>query len=49
MAAWSPLKPQGQLSWNTPEVSVTVDGKQVVIKRQNDEREARAFHGLTRA
>ena len=42
--------PKGKLSWeHRPEVSVTVDGKQVVIKRQNDEREARAFHGLTRA
>lgn len=42
--------PKGKLSWeHRPEVSVAVDGKQVVVKRQNDEREARAFHGLTRA
>lgn len=44
--------PKGKLSWeHRPEVSVTVDAgaKQVVIKRKNDERAARAFHGLTRA
>jgi large subunit ribosomal protein L6 len=44
--------PKGKLSWeHRPEVSVTVDAnaKQVVIARQNDERAARAFHGLTRA
>lgn len=44
--------PKGKLSWeHRPEVSVSVDAgaKQVVVKRANDEREARAFHGLTRA
>ena len=44
--------PKGKLSWeHRPEVSVNVDAgaKQVVVKRANDEREARAFHGLTRA
>ena len=44
--------PKGKLSWeHRPEVSVTVDAgaKQVVVARRNDEREARAFHGLTRA
>ncbi|QDU30462.1 50S ribosomal protein L6 [Anatilimnocola aggregata] len=44
--------PKGKLSWeHRPEVSVTVDagGKQIVVARQNDEREARSFHGLTRA
>ncbi len=42
--------PKGKLSWeHRPEVSVAVDGKNVVVKRANDEREARAFHGLTRA
>lgn len=44
--------PKGKLSWeHRPEVSVTVDAatKQVVVKRANNEREARAFHGLTRA
>lgn len=44
--------PKGKLSWeHRPEVSVNVDAgtKQVTVKRANDEREARAFHGLTRA
>ncbi|WP_254510665.1 50S ribosomal protein L6 [Anatilimnocola floriformis] len=42
--------PKGKLSWeHRPEVCVAVDGKNVVVKRANDEREARAFHGLTRA
>ena len=42
--------PKGKLSWeHRPEVSVTVEGKEVVVKRANNEREARAFHGLTRA
>jgi len=44
--------PKGKLSWeHRPEVSVTVDAgaKQVTVARKNDEREARAFHGLTRA
>ncbi|WP_425615157.1 50S ribosomal protein L6 [Anatilimnocola sp. NA78] len=44
--------PKGKLSWeHRPEVSVTVDAgtKLITVARQNDEREARAFHGLTRA
>jgi large subunit ribosomal protein L6 len=42
--------PKGKLAFeHRPEVSVAVDGKNVVVKRANDEREARAFHGLTRA
>lgn len=44
--------PKGKLAFeHRPEVSVEVDaaGKQMVVKRINDEREARAFHGLTRA
>ena len=44
--------PQGKLQLeHRPEVSVTVDeeNKQVVVTRINDEREARAFHGLTRS
>jgi len=34
-----------------PEVSVRVDddAKQVVVERRDDERESRAFHGLTRS
>lgn len=44
--------PKGKLAWeHRPEVSVSVDDakKQVVVVRANDERPARAFHGLTRA
>jgi large subunit ribosomal protein L6 len=44
--------PKGKLEWeHRREVSVKVDGdkKQVVVARENDEREARAYHGLTRA
>lgn len=42
----------GKLSYtHRPEVTVMVDegAKEVVCGRVNDEREARAFHGLTRA
>jgi large subunit ribosomal protein L6 len=44
--------PKGKLEWeHRGEVAVKVDGdkKQVVVSRANDERESRAFHGLTRA
>jgi large subunit ribosomal protein L6 len=44
--------PKGKLEWeHRREVSVKVDGdkKQIVVARENDEREARAYHGLTRA
>ena len=44
--------PKGKLEWeHRPEVSVEVDSaaKTVLVKRANDERESRAFHGLTRS
>jgi large subunit ribosomal protein L6 len=44
--------PKGKLSWeHRREVSVKFDeaAKQIVVARENDERPARAFHGLTRA
>ena len=44
--------PKGKLEWeHRREVTVKVDGdkKQVVVGRENDERAARAYHGLTRA
>jgi large subunit ribosomal protein L6 len=44
--------PKGKLQWeHRREVSVKFDDgqKQVVVARANDERPARAFHGLTRA
>ena len=44
--------PKGKLEWeHRPEVSIKLDDekKQLVVARANDERESRAFHGLTRA
>ncbi|MEQ1829005.1 MAG: 50S ribosomal protein L6 [Pirellula sp.] len=44
--------PKGKLSYtHRDEVSVEVmgDGKTVSVTRKNDERETRAYHGLTRA
>ena len=44
--------PKGKLSYeHRGEVAVSVDEdtKQVIIKRQNDERTSREVHGLTRA
>lgn len=42
----------GKLVWtHRPEIDVAVDeeGKTVVVSRKNDERQDRAYHGLTRA
>jgi large subunit ribosomal protein L6 len=44
--------PKGKLEWeHRREVSVKLeaDKKQLVVGRENDERTARAYHGLTRA
>jgi len=44
--------PKGKLQWeHRREVSVKFDEvtKQIIVARANDERPARAFHGLTRA
>jgi len=44
--------PLGKLQYqHRPEVTVTIDeaGKQVSVSRDSDEREVRAFHGLTRS
>ena len=44
--------PKGKLEWeHRREVSVKVDAdkKQIVVGRADDERQSRAFHGLTRA
>ena len=44
--------PLGKLSYqHRPEVSVSFDEqqKQVIVVRKNDDRQARAYHGLTRA
>ena len=44
--------PKGKLEFtHRPEVSLEIaeDGKEVVVKRQDDDRPSREFHGLTRA
>ena len=42
--------PKGQLSFeHRPEVTVTVEGDEVSVVRNNEERSGRAFQGLTRA
>jgi large subunit ribosomal protein L6 len=44
--------PKGELHWeHRAEVVVSVDeaGRQVVVKRLNEDRHSRAFHGLTRS
>ncbi len=44
--------PLGKLQWeHRPEISVAYDeqAKRIVVSRQNDERQSRALHGLTRA
>ncbi|HYW80929.1 MAG TPA: 50S ribosomal protein L6 [Thermoguttaceae bacterium] len=44
--------PLGKLQWeHRPELTVAIDEstKQVIVSRQDDQRESRALHGLTRA
>lgn len=42
--------PKGKLTYeHRPEVSVALDGKQVVVTQVSGDRAGRAFHGLTRA
>jgi large subunit ribosomal protein L6 len=42
--------PKGKLQFeHRSDIAVKIDGKQVVVSRTNDERQARALHGLTRA
>lgn len=44
--------PKGKLQWtHRPEITVTVDeeAKAVVVTRDNENRQSRALHGLTRA
>ncbi len=42
--------PKGKLSYtHRPEVSVSVEGGEVVVKANEESRPARAYHGLTRA
>ena len=40
----------GKLVWShRPEIQVAVEGNEVVVSRENDDRLPRALHGLTRA
>lgn len=44
--------PKGKLEYGIrPEIDIEVsdDGKTVIVKRKNDNRDSRAYHGLTRA
>lgn len=42
--------PKGELSYKyLPQVEVSQEGDKIVIKRNGDESQARAYHGLTRA
>jgi large subunit ribosomal protein L6 len=44
--------PKGKLSYTHREevsVALSADGKSIAVTRANDERESRAYHGLTRA
>jgi large subunit ribosomal protein L6 len=42
--------PQGKLSWNfRPELTVKIDGANVVVERKHDDRLGRSLHGLTRS
>ena len=44
--------PKGKLDWTCrPEIEVAFneDDKQIIVTRKNDERESRAYHGLTRS
>lgn len=42
--------PKGTLTYDhRPEVTVEVEDNQVVVKRQNDSKASKAYHGLTRS
>ena len=42
--------PQGELSqYVNPLITVTVEGNEIVVSRNSDEKQERAFHGLYRA
>jgi large subunit ribosomal protein L6 len=42
--------PKGDLTWSwPPEVTVKLDGAQIVVERQGESTRARAMHGTTRA
>src|SRR5256885_17136074 len=42
--------PKGKLAWTLPkQIKARVDGKQVVVERNDESRQVRALHGLSRA
>lgn len=42
--------PKGKLTFrHRPEIAVAVEDSSIVVSRHNEERESKAFHGLTRA
>jgi large subunit ribosomal protein L6 len=42
--------PKGKLAWTLPkQIKARVDGKQVLIERNDESRQVRALHGLSRA
>jgi large subunit ribosomal protein L6 len=42
--------PKGELSFNfRPEITVAVEGSEIIVTRANDQKESRALHGLTRS
>ena len=42
--------PKGELTYALlPKVSVTIDGNEIIVARENETKEVRARHGLTRA
>ena len=42
--------PKGELSFNArPEITVAVEGSEIIVTRANDQKESRALHGLTRS
>lgn len=42
--------PKGTLSFKVdPSISLAIEGKQVLVKRKNDQKKVKALHGLTRS
>ena len=42
--------PKGELSWEYPVgVDAKIEGNEIIVTRQSDLKQHRAFHGLTRA
>jgi len=42
--------PKGKLAWTLPkQIKARIDGKNVLVERENENRQVRALHGLSRA